>query len=414
MASSRKPVGRLDFVLRMLLISAPTFALEHFLRRDTFLSLNYLPHYLRSLPQVAVFCLVAMYSVKAIDGRLLDAGAKPWYAYPAFAVWFLSIELPIIWTREWPIGLALFVLLLIAGCFLPGKPVSVKLAPVDKIAGDDDKAFASDKKIPTRLLIGPVGFLRSLLTFACVALPLIWLENLFGRGIGALPAHLGYGVLYFVWVFKVFGRFADSGRSSNWYWFPFCIAVSIASALPLWLKLINRYETLALFLLIQVPLSLLPSKPRPQAPDRPESLGDKYKKRHAKQGAGAEPFLVGTFAFMLRLLVIVCLWAVLVYMESGSHDEVVVWVARCGYFILGVAWMVNANGRLQDAGWAHSWYPSQYFLVVSVASLMPLAVHWVNGYEALTIFALIQTPTALLRSKPKPEVPLLESDGQIA
>jgi hypothetical protein len=101
-------------------------------------------------------------------------------------------------------------------------------------------------------------------------------------------------------------------------------------------------------------------------------------------------------------------------MESGSGDEIVVWFARIGYFILGVVWMVNANGRLENAGWAHSWYPSQYFLVVSVASLMPLAVHWVNGYEALAIFALIQTPTVWLRSKPKPEEPLLETDGQVA
>ena len=60
------------------------------------------------------------------------------------------------------------------------------------------------------------------------------------------------------------------------------------------------------------------------------------------------------------------------------------------------------------------WATRQYFLVVSVASLMPLAVHWVNGYGALAIFVLIQTPIALLLSKPRPDDPLLEGDEQVA
>ena len=411
MASSTKPVGRLDFVLRILLISVLAFALEHLLRGDVLLYLNYLPHNLRAFPRVAVFLLVAFFSVNAIDGRLLDSGLPRWYTYPTFAVWLLSIELPNIWSREWPVALALFVLLLIAGGFIPSQQVPLKPTSEGKIADDDTKTVAPDRTIPPRLLIGPVGFLRTLLTFACFGLPLIWLESLFGHGVGALIAHLGYGILYLVWSFKVLGRFADSGHPSNWYWFPFCIAVSIASALPLWFKLINRYETLALFLLIQVPLALLESKPRPKEPARSESRGDKYKKRHGK---GAKPLLVSPFAFLLRIWVVGCLWSLLIYMESGSGDEIVVWFARIGYFILGVAWMVNANGRLEDAGWAHSWYPSQYFLVVSVASLMPLAVHWVNGYEALAIFALIQTSTVWLRSKPKPEEPSLESDERLA
>jgi hypothetical protein len=410
-ASSWKPFGRLDFVLRILLISVLAFALEYFLRGDAFLYLNYLPRNLRAFPRVAAFLLVAFFSVTSIDGRLLDSGLPSWYTYPTFTVWLLSIEIPINWSRQWPIALALFVLLLIAGGLIPSQQMPLKPLSEDKIAEDDKKTVALDRTIPPRLLIGPVSFLRTLLTFACFGLPLIWLESLFGHGVGALIAHLGYGVLYLLWLFKVLGRFADSGRPSNWYWFPFCIAVSIASALPLWFKLINRYETLALFLLIQVPLALLESKQRSKEPTRSESRGDKYKKRHGK---GARPFLVSPFAFVLRIWVIGCLWSLLIYMESGSGDEIVVWFARIGYFILGVVWMVNANGRLENAGWAHSWYPSQYFLVVSVASLMPLAVHWVNGYEALAIFALIQTPTVWLRSKPKPEEPLLETDGQVA
>lgn len=401
MAGSIKSIRRLDFVLCILPISALAFALEHFLRGNAFSLLNHLPQNLRTLPQVAIFCLIAMFSVKVIDGRLLDIGAPHWYAYLAFAVWLLSIELPIIWTRGWPISVALFVLLLICGGLIPSKPTHVKLASADRVATDQEKASAPDKKIPTRLLVGPVGFLRSLLTIACIWLPLIWLKGSSGRGAGALIAYLGYGILYFVCLLKVLGRFADSGRSSSWYWFPFCIAVSTASMLPLRFKLINSYEALALSLLFQVPLALLRSEPRPEEPVRPQKEQTEYRKNLMQKRKAAKPFLVSPLAFLVRLLVIACLWAPLIWMETTSSNGVGAWFARCGYFILTFAWIMNATGRFADANWAFGWHTSQYCLVVSVASLMPLAVHWINGYEALAIFALIQVPTVFLESKPR-------------
>lgn len=414
MASSTKLVGRLDFVLRILLISALAFALEHFLNWDSFQLSKFLPRGLHSVVQVVVFCLMVMYLVKTIYGRLLDAGLPRAYAYPAFAIWFLSIELPTIWTRTWPIGALLLLLLLIAGGLVPSKMASVEHVLTRKTAEGLQIVPVPSNKISSRLLVGPVGFLRTLLTFACIWFPLILLEKSSGRGIGLPIAHLGFGIVYLVWLLKVLGRFADSGRSSNWYWFPFCIAASAVSMVPLWYKLINEYEALALFLLIQVPLALLPSERRPEEQSLPQKVLTGYRKDLEQKAKSVEPLLVGALAFLLRLMVIASLGALLIYMESGSSDEIVVWFARIGFFILGVAWMVNANGRLQDAGWAHSWYPSQYFLVVSVVSLMLLAVHWVNGYETFALFALVQIPTVFLKSKPKLEEPLLKDDEQVA
>ena len=402
-----KPAGRLGFVLRILPVTALGFAFEFLLRSAPLSDLSARFHYLSVLLQATVFCLVGGYSANAINRRLLDSGLPRWQRYPAYAIWLLSTSLPFIWAREWPIALALFLLLLITGGVVPSKQVPI---PLDKIPEDDGKARASQRSIPARLLISPVGFLRSLLTFACISLPLLWLESAFGRGIGPLIAHLGYGILYLVWVFKVLGRFADSGRSSNWFWFPFCITVTIASAVPAWFKLINHYETLAVFLLIQIPLVFLPSKPRPKEPAHPASAGEKYRERVARRQKGAMPLVVEPFAFLRRLLVIACLCALLILM-SASGGPTLVWIARCGYFILPFTWIMNATGRLQDAGLAHSWYPSQYCLAVSVASLMPLAVRWVNAYEALAIFAIVQIPTVFLKSKPKPEEPLPESTG---
>jgi hypothetical protein len=400
MTNSMKPGGRIDFVLRILLITVLGFVCAQVLRSDALLHLSFLPQVLRVLLQATAFCLVGMYSANAINERFLDTELPRWCRYPAFAVWLLSTSLPFIWTWTWPYGLSLFLFLLIAGAIIPSNRVSAKPASVDDMAEDDGKVYAPDRMIPARLLIGPVGFLRSLLTFACIGLPLIWLEGLFGRGLGAFVAYLGYSILYFVWLFKVFGRFADSGRSSNWYWFPFCITVSIVPLLPFWYKLINRYEALAMFLLIQVPLALMRSEVRPEEPAQPQKTQTEYRKNLELKRKNAKPFMVGPFAFVIRLLVIACLWVPLIYMENASGNGPGKWFSFCGYFILSFAWIMNAAGRFTDANWAFGWHTSQYCLVVSVASLMPVAVHWINGYEALAIFVLIQLPTVLLQSKP--------------
>ena len=440
MANPMKPVGRLDFVLRLLLISAAAFALEGILRGDALFHLTLLPHYLHAFERVIVFGIVGIYLLKAIDGRLLDTGLSRWYRYPSLGVWLLSTSLPIIWSHTWPIGLVLFALLLLSGGLVPGKSVQAKHASVDRIEKDDEKASVVKKKFPARLLVGPVGFLRTLLTFGCLWVPLIWLADTSGSGVGVWIARCGYFVLGLVWLIKVSGRLEDAGLSPKAHhgyfliglvilirmlrriygagWssqpsgFPFSSAANIALMLPSWSKLINGYEILALFLVIQIPLALLPSKPMFGEPHSQNS-GKEGSKRHTPAVKTNDLALSGPFEYLRILFVIACLYIPLIYLDDASGGSAGSWIARVGYFILGFFWLTFANGRLEDAGWAHSWYPSQYFLVVSVASLMPLAVHWVNGYEALAIFALIQTPTVLLRSKPKPEEPLMESDEQV-
>lgn len=255
-------------------------------------------------------------------------------------------------------------------------------------------------------------------------------------------ARLGYFILGVVWLIKVLGRLEDAGRSphmgrgyfilggvlliemlrhmvsTGWssqsYGFLFSNVVHILSMLSPWLKLINGYEKLALLLLIQIPLALLPSKPRPDELVPAQKVENKYGKKLEERRKVAKPFLVTPLSFLRRLLVIAFLWAPMIYMDSVSNGEIVTWIARLGYFILIYAWLMNASGRFEDAGWAFNWDGAQYCLVVSVASLMPLAVHWINGYESLALFVLIQIPTVLLKSKPKPEEPSLESDQQVA
>jgi hypothetical protein len=277
--------------------------------------------------------------------------------------------------------------------------VAIRFAWLATSTAGRTEAESPERTVSPRLLVGPVGFLRTLLTFACLALPLIWLQNSYDPGIGALVPHLGYGILYFVWVFKVLGRFADSGRTSNLYWLPFCLAASATSALPLWIGLINRYEALALFLVVQTPLALLPGKHRLKKPTPAQLVERDYKSRLAREGKNTEPNRMGPVPFLCGVVIIAALCGLLLYMQSGSRDPIVRWFARCGYFVLACAWFMTAAARFSDAGWDVEWRDTQYGLVIVAASLMPLAVHWVNVYGALVIFVLVQVPTVFLRSK---------------
>lgn len=391
---------------------------------DELLHLTLLPHYSYAFQRVTFFGLVGLFLMAVIDGRLLDAGLPRWYRYPIYTVWLLSTSLPVIWPPEWLIGLALFALLLIVGCSIPGRPLSVKCTSIGRIAEYEEKAPAPTKKYPTRWSISPVSFLRRLLTIACFWLPLIRLEESSGQGNGVWIARFGYFILCIVWFYIVLGRLFDagrllrkrypiyvtgfillimmfrrlesSGRSPQWFRFNFLNALSIL--LP-WLKHTNGYIMLALFLLVQIPLAFLPIKPRTPQPAYENNKIDEGSKRQVSNVKISKSSLCGPFEYLRILLVIACFWIPLIYLDNVSGGSVGSWIARIGYLILGCFWLFFANGRIEDAGWSHSQYPAQFALVVSVASLMPFAVHWVNGYGALAIFVLIQTPTALLQSK---------------
>jgi hypothetical protein len=438
-ASPAKRIGRLDFVLRVLLFTALGRVFALLFPRDTTFHLMLSTRYLYACEGVLIFGFVGIWLLRAIDGRLVDSGISRWYRYPAFIVWLLSTSLPFIWSRIWPISLALFALLLLAGGLTPSKSVQGESAPVEIIVENGEKASEPKKKLLQKK-VSAIGFLRTLLTIGCLWLPLIWLDSS-GLELRVWTARLGYFILGVVWLTKVLDRLEDagwsphigrgffivisvlligilrrflgSGQSSQSHGFSSAQSEHFASMLPLWLKLINGYEILALFLLIQVPLAFLPSKHRPARPQDREHRNKRITQWHGKN---VKPLLVGPFAFLRRLLVIALLWVPLIYMDGASNGGIGTWVARFGYFILGYAWLMNADGRFEDAGWGFNWEGKQYCLVVSVTSLMPLAVHWVNGYGALVIFVLIQIPTVFLRSKPVPartesKEPLPESGG---
>ncbi|MGB9152569.1 MAG: hypothetical protein WCD70_05730, partial [Alphaproteobacteria bacterium] len=202
-----------------------------------------------------------------------------------------------------------------------------------------------------------------------------------GRGLFTVAGLLLIGTLRAIW----------GGTGSSYPRRPSSGVIALFATISLpWLKLINGYEVLALCLLVQLPLAFLPSKPNSTFSERSKEGNKRITTWHGRE---IKPLLVGPFAFLGRVFLIALLGAFLIYMDGASNGEIGTWAARIGYLTLTFAWLMNVQGRFEDAGLVGGWRGSQYALVVSVASLMPLAVHWVNGYRALATFALIQIPT---------------------
>ncbi|MGA2276566.1 MAG: hypothetical protein ABSG00_03100, partial [Terracidiphilus sp.] len=190
-------VGRINFVLRTLVVTAMAFSIT--LLTEGLLHLDQLPRQLYVLQRIVVFGLVGTFLFRTINGRLLDAGLARWYKFPVFALWLTSISLPAILPQWSALGPVLFALVLIFGGVVPGKSVLAKSLATKDVALENEESSGPSKRAASLPLVNRIGFLRSLITLACLWLPLIWLENLSGNHLGAWLARLCYCILCVVW-----------------------------------------------------------------------------------------------------------------------------------------------------------------------------------------------------------------------
>jgi uncharacterized membrane protein YhaH (DUF805 family) len=127
LASSAKLVGRVDFVLRILVATAMAVELERLMPLQRVVAIyDYssrwkVPAYVGGYPIIAVFVM------GTIVGRLKDARLSALYVFPIFLAWIFSNVTFMFGMHCWPIGLAFFVLVLIAGGFLPINPTPIKI-----------------------------------------------------------------------------------------------------------------------------------------------------------------------------------------------------------------------------------------------------------------------------------------------
>jgi hypothetical protein len=425
-------LGRIDFLLRTVTLTGIAFALEYL--GDTLLHLRQLSHFIYVTQWIIFFGIFGSVLLVSIDQRLNDAGLHRRYKYPLIIIWLTSVSVPVAWPSERQTAIVLFIFFSVIGCLFRSRPFPTELAPLGTPSDSGWSERTTRKDYRPTWHVAPVSFLRSLLTLACLWVPLIWLENISKGENGIWLARIGYCILGYAWLYILLGRLNDAGRlprkrygfllvgiilfiemfghalGNAWSalshdLFPFGATLFVDSLLQR-VRHISAYEMLALFLLLQIPLAFFKSERAPRSAEYDQWAAGKQKQpSRVKVNVHA---LCGPTRYLRILALIDFLWFSLIYIDHVSAGGIGTWAARFGYVILIAFWMTFAHGRLVDAGMAHSEYPAQYFLVCSVVSLMPLAFRWVNGYGSLTVFCLMQTTLIFLHSKPLPH---FESEG---
>jgi hypothetical protein len=222
---------------------------------------------LEVLFHIAGYPLIAILMLSSLAGRLLDAKLSPFYLLPLSLIWIFSTVTLMFQMHYWPIGLALFVFLLIAGGFYPIKPAPVMVGFGNNSAEQSSNTDTSDDKVESRRNnpASPYAFLVVLIILAGLWLPLIYLGDISGHGAGIWGARIGYAILGFFWFGLAASRFKDAGLPYGRLYL-YMFAVSTVSLMPLMFNFTNGYESLGIFVLIQIPIALLRSKPSPEEP----------------------------------------------------------------------------------------------------------------------------------------------------
>jgi hypothetical protein len=226
---------------------------------------------------------------------------------------------------------------------------------------------------------------------------------------------VGYGLILLgvFWTRSLERRLADAGLP-RWIFWPYFLVVFTGCLGAHVLKFTNSLETLALFLLLQLPAALFPSK----------SAGAETLPTGAllKQTFSAFAWIrnrwtrdvapLSAFEFTVFVLLIAGLLQVLHLLRGDfrvtSHAGEIRAALDVGSGLLGVLWVFSARGRLQALGLMR-WTLELCFIVLAIC-LLPLTLRAISFPVALAIFVSLQVPAVLLRRESPPEN-VLPPDG---
>jgi hypothetical protein len=142
-AGSTKSVGRLDFILRILVATALAVEWNRVLPLKELVNPYLFSSRWDVFIHIAGYPFVAILVLSAISGRLLDAKLPILYIFPITFIWIFSTVTFMFGLHYWPFGLALFVFLLIMGGILPIKPAPVRIG-----FGDNSAEGVGDTPLP--------------------------------------------------------------------------------------------------------------------------------------------------------------------------------------------------------------------------------------------------------------------------
>jgi hypothetical protein len=219
---------------------------------------------------------------------------------------------------------------------------------------------------------------------------------------------VGYGLILLgvFWTRSLERRLADAGLP-RWIFWPYFLAVFTGCLGAHVLKFTNSLETLALFLLLQLPAALFPSKPVGAESLPPDALMKQtfsllawIRNRWTRDVAPLSPFEFSVFVLLIAGLLQV-LHLLRGDFRVTAHAEEIRAALDAGSGLLGVLWVLSARGRLQALGLMR-WTLELCFIVFAIC-MLPLTLRAISFPVALAIFISLQVPAVLLRIESSPE-----------
>lgn len=200
---------------------------------------------------------------------------------------------------------------------------------------------------------------------------------------GLLLVQFSLALLGVFWIRSLERRLHEAGLP-RWSFWPYFLAVFTACFGAHAVKLANGPETLALFLLLQLPALLFPSQP-PQEPSQQSS--DPIKSKQLSKPIAP----LGAFEFAWYLFLIANLWEVLhlVHGDVGGfpHPTALKYaISACSWLLL-IPWFFIVRGRLQALGRAR--WAIAFCAVFFIPCFALTHFRFVNFTAALILFAAL-------------------------
>lgn len=260
---------------------------------------------------------------------------------------------------------------------------------------------------PQSRQIGRMTFLLSALLVALLCAAALHLLRSHAESKRAVFA-VGYGMVLLgvFWTRSLERRLTDAGLP-RWIFWPYFLVVFTGCLGAHVLKFTNSLETLALFLLLQLPAALFPSKPAGAESSPAGALLQPTFSLFAwirnKWTRDVAP--LSAFEFAVFVLLIAGLLQVLHLLRGDfrvtAHAREIRAALDAGSGLLCVLWVFSARGRLQALGLMR-WTLELCFIVLAVC-LLPLTLRAISFPVALAIFISLQVPAVLLRRESNPE-----------
>jgi len=248
--------------------------------------------------------------------------------------------------------------------------------------------------------MGRLGFLLSSVFVAVLCGVALYLLRAHAESHRALLAvAYGFVILGVFWLRSLESRLMDAG-APRWCFWPYFLIVFTGCLAAHGLKVTNGLETLALFLVLQLPLAFWPGKP---AQTRILSESDSLSaSRRRKPSRRVTP--LGAFEFAVYVLLIAGLWYVLHLLRGDVSGMAMArnlrYALDAGSGLLCVLWIFSARGRLKALG--RTRWTLVFCSIVLIPCLLLFALRVISFSHALLLFVALQIPVVLLRRESIP------------